>query len=119
MGEGATLDVSQAALDSISAKGDNLRYGARPLQRVLQQHVLHPLSRMLLEEGGSTNHQDEVIQIRTRAEAERDELEFVTNNQNNRVDKNDIVIVRNKNHTVKDNHNHNEEKKTDDDLLEA
>mmetsp|Transcript_3204 Transcript_3204/g.4878 ORF Transcript_3204/g.4878 Transcript_3204/m.4878 type:complete len:223 (-) Transcript_3204:71-739(-) len=145
---GIGLDVSPAALDVISARGYNIRYGARPLQRVLNKEVLHPLSRMILEEGGGVvpiirEVDDEIIRVRTRAEAERNNNNNNNNeNENNNnhfgflsstkeqdaVDKNDIVILRN--HPIsKDNNNNNEimsddetTKKTSeegDDLLEA
>ena len=48
-GQNMTLDVSDVALSCISDKGYDVRYGARPLKRVLNSMVLNPLSQLVLE----------------------------------------------------------------------
>jgi ATP-dependent Clp protease ATP-binding subunit ClpB len=49
----AKLTVSPNARAWISEEGYDEAYGARELRRVVQTHVLHPLSRLLLSEGVS------------------------------------------------------------------
>ena len=44
-----TLEVSNEAKDKLATQGYDVRYGARPLARTIQNHVLAPLSRKLLE----------------------------------------------------------------------
>ena len=61
------LDVSKAAASSIADIGYDPRYGARPLKRCVQSHVLNPLSKLVLE---STVLEGETIRVRTRGEAE-------------------------------------------------
>ncbi|ACI64234.1 member of the clp superfamily, large regulatory subunit, partial [Thalassiosira pseudonana CCMP1335] len=48
-GQNMTLDVSHVALECLAEKGYDIRYGARPLKRVLNRDILHPLSRLVLE----------------------------------------------------------------------
>ena len=43
------LDVSEAALDQIAARGYDPTYGARPLKRVIQQQIENPLALELLK----------------------------------------------------------------------
>jgi ATP-dependent Clp protease ATP-binding subunit ClpB len=43
-----TLDVSSAAASSVADIGYDPRYGARPLKRCVQSHVLNPLSKLVL-----------------------------------------------------------------------
>eukprot|EP00590_Aulacoseira_subarctica_P003612 CAMPEP_0172438648 /NCGR_PEP_ID=MMETSP1064-20121228/72905_1 /TAXON_ID=202472 /ORGANISM="Aulacoseira subarctica , Strain CCAP 1002/5" /LENGTH=912 /DNA_ID=CAMNT_0013187215 /DNA_START=64 /DNA_END=2804 /DNA_ORIENTATION=+ len=61
------LDVSKAAVESLSDQGYDVRYGARPLKRVLTREVLNPMSRLILEGGLVDGDQ---VRVRTRAEAE-------------------------------------------------
>lgn len=49
-GRKITLDVDDAAKDWLGAAGVSPLYGARPLSGVLQNHVLIPLSRFIIEE---------------------------------------------------------------------
>jgi ATP-dependent Clp protease ATP-binding subunit ClpB len=65
-GQNMTLDVSEVALDCIAEKGYDIRYGARPLKRVLARDILNPLSKLLLE--GSVK-EGETVKVRTRGEA--------------------------------------------------
>jgi ATP-dependent Clp protease ATP-binding subunit ClpB len=62
-----TLVVSDSAKDVISEQGYDVRYGARPLKRVLNRELLNPLSRLVLE--GAVLDGDTVY-VKTRAEAE-------------------------------------------------
>lgn len=94
-GQNMKLDVSQLALDCLSEKGYDVRYGARPLKRVLAQDVLNPLSRLVLE-GGVLD--GDMVRVRTRGEAERNqEKNFFgyISSSNNEDDKNAVVIMRN------------------------
>ena len=43
------LEVPEAALDWLAAEGFDPHYGARPLKRLIQQEVVNPLSRMVLQ----------------------------------------------------------------------
>merc|ERR1712130_1013919 len=123
-GQNMSLDVSSCALESLSERGYNVRYGARPLKRVLNQELLHPLSRMILEGGV---REDEIVRIRTRAEAEslskkenKQFFGFVTSSKNHANDLNDIVVLRN--HPVDSNEDEKsseENSSSDKDLLEA
>lgn len=42
--------MDDAARDWLGQAGFNPQYGARPLNRTIQNELLHPLSRMILEE---------------------------------------------------------------------
>ncbi len=46
--QGVQIELSSAAMDRLGELGYNPVYGARPLKRSLQQHLLTPLSRTLL-----------------------------------------------------------------------
>lgn len=46
-----TLDVSQAAKEWLGSHGYEPVFGARPLNRVIQQRVLNPLAKLLLDGG--------------------------------------------------------------------
>lgn len=48
---GITLEVSDEALDWIANLGFDVKFGARPLKRVIQRHISDPLSMKLLESG--------------------------------------------------------------------
>lgn len=97
-GQNMSLDVSDNAKSMLAELGYDYRYGARPLKRTLNQQLLNPLSRLLLE--GAVK-EGESVRVRTRAEAER-ELEesgrvsygWVTSNPSS-DGKNDIVVMRN------------------------
>ena len=43
------FDISSEALDWLAQLGYDISYGARPLRRVIQRHLVNPLSTMLLE----------------------------------------------------------------------
>ena len=45
---GVTLELTDAALDKLTAEGYDRAYGARPLRREVQRTVENPLSRMIL-----------------------------------------------------------------------
>jgi hypothetical protein len=85
-------------LDCISERGYDVRYGARPLKRVLTRDILNPLSRVVLD-GGVVD--GETVRVRTRAEAEKFSKEhpdisfgYISSDKDS-VDKNDVVIMRN------------------------
>jgi ATP-dependent Clp protease ATP-binding subunit ClpB len=62
---GMHFDVSRGAVQEIGDLGYDPRYGARPLSRALQNHVLNPLSRLVLE---GTVRDGETVRVRTRGE---------------------------------------------------
>jgi len=98
-GQNMTLDVSDASLGCISELGYDVRYGARPLKRVLAKSVLNPLSRLVLE--GSVLEGD-TVRVRTRGEVNllkksSDEISWIGVNEGDVdvEDRNDILILRN------------------------
>jgi ATP-dependent Clp protease ATP-binding subunit ClpB len=99
-GQNMTLDVSDNAAMVLAEMGYDVRYGARPLKRVLARELLNPLSRLVLE--GAVRSGD-TVRVRTRAEAEIEQsaasndaakLGWISSNEHS-SSKNDIVIVRN------------------------
>jgi ATP-dependent protease Clp ATPase subunit len=107
-GQNMTLDVSSTAQDVLAEQGYDVRYGARPLKRVLNRELLNPLSRLVLE--GAVKGGD-VVRVRTRAEAEKRQkastagasdaegkttvsLGWISSNPSS-DNKNDVVIIRN------------------------
>ncbi|HET6879716.1 MAG TPA: AAA family ATPase [Pirellulales bacterium] len=48
---GLTIEPGDRLVEHVAALGSDARYGARPLQRVLERHVVSPLSRWLLLHG--------------------------------------------------------------------
>ena len=54
------LEVSDEAKDNLAMQGYDVRYGARPLARTIQNNVLAPLSRKLLE---GTVREGDVVQV--------------------------------------------------------
>lgn len=96
-GQNMTLDVSDNAKSVIAEMGYDVRYGARPLKRVLARELLNPMSRLVLE--GAVVKGD-TVRVRTRAETEKEpkdrENAFGWISSNELSDnKNDIVIIRN------------------------
>eukprot|EP00804_Cyclotella_cryptica_P018613 CCRYP_011414-RA/>CCRYP_011414-RA protein AED:0.06 eAED:0.06 QI:43/1/1/1/1/1/4/139/963 len=99
-GQNMTLDVSHVALAAIAEKGYDVRYGARPLKRVLNKDILNPLSRLVLE--GSVVEGDKV-RVRTRGEAKsiakisEEPITWISSDGSNDDDgdRNDIVVLRN------------------------
>ncbi|GAA5896934.1 ATP-dependent Clp protease ATP-binding subunit [Sporobolomyces salmoneus] len=49
-GKDITLDVSKPALDFLASVGYHPAYGARPLNRAIQNELLHPLSKFIIDE---------------------------------------------------------------------
>ncbi|MFP6620232.1 MAG: AAA family ATPase [Pirellulaceae bacterium] len=47
--KGVELRIENSAIDVLRAEGYSPSYGARPLQRVVQQRITNPLARMMLE----------------------------------------------------------------------
>jgi ATP-dependent Clp protease ATP-binding subunit ClpB len=96
-GQNMVLDVSENALSMLAEMGYDVRYGARPLKRVLNRELLNPLSRLVLE--GAVRSGDKV-RVRTRSEAEQRqkagdaELGWICSNPAS-DNKNDVVILRN------------------------
>ena len=98
-GQNMTLDVSEAALRCISDLGYDVRYGARPLKRVLGRSVLNPLSRLVLE--GSVLEGD-TVRVRTRGEVLKStdntsDISWISSSDGDvdAEDRNDILILRN------------------------
>ncbi|KAL6634502.1 hypothetical protein ACP70R_027173 [Stipagrostis hirtigluma subsp. patula] len=71
--KGIGLDVADAALDVVlSSSGDQVRmYGARPIKRCLQKHVMTRISRMLVQEDV-----DDDCYVSVDADGEKKELVF-------------------------------------------
>lgn len=122
-GQNMSLDVSDNAATVLAEMGYDVRYGARPLKRVLARELLNPLSRLVLE--GAVRSGD-TVKVRTRAEAEIEQsaatddaakLGWISSNEHS-SSKNDIVIVRN--HAVLEKNIKESEETWDDDeyLLE-
>jgi ATP-dependent Clp protease ATP-binding subunit ClpB len=119
-GQNMTLDVSDTALRCISDKGYDVRYGARPLKRVLNSTVLNPLSHLVLE--GSVLEGD-TVRVRTRGEVESDNTSgprsWICSNDKDpdARDRNDIVLLRN-HETASDKENESETWDDEEFLLE-
>ena len=97
-GQNMTLDVSDVALGCISDKGYDVRYGARPLKRVLNSMVLNPLSQLVLE--GSVLEGD-TVRVRTRGEVNalmksNPDLSWASSSDEDVADRNDILLLRNR-----------------------
>ena len=117
-GQNMTLDVSDAALECIAEKGYDIRYGARPLKRVLAKDILNPLSKLLLE--GAVKEGD-TVKVRTRGEVKTiakssPEITWVSSSDDGfgKEDRNDILILRNH---EDDTRNTDEETWDDDEFL--
>mmetsp|Transcript_55059 Transcript_55059/g.117016 ORF Transcript_55059/g.117016 Transcript_55059/m.117016 type:complete len:295 (+) Transcript_55059:80-964(+) len=96
-GQNMTLDASDVASECIADRGYDVRYGARPLKRVLAKSVLNPLSRLVLE--GSVREGD-IVRVRTKAEAaslrkSAPGVSWIGSSGGDVEDRNDIVILRN------------------------
>jgi ATP-dependent Clp protease ATP-binding subunit ClpA len=99
-----TLQMSHNARMVLSEMGYDIRYGARPLKRVITREILNPLSRLLLE--GAVISGD-TVRVQTRAEAENEQRNHgtLTNTKSQSLgwicsnpvsnNKNDIVVMRN------------------------
>ena len=109
-----TLQISHNAQMVISEMGYDIRYGARPLKRVIAREILNPLSRLILE--GAVISGD-VVRIQTRAEGEIEQrnnhssndpstsLGWISSNPTSN-NKNDIIVMRN--HQAKGPNDHTE-----------
>jgi len=108
-GQNMTLDVSPASVDLLADKGYDVRYGARPLKRVLAHDVLNPLSRLVLD-GGVID--GDVVRVRTLDEGEalieQGGYGFISSSFDE--DKKVVVIMRNQ--------DANEEENDDEDRME-
>jgi len=98
-GQNMELEVSQAAKVCLAERGYDVRYGARPLKRVLVKEILNPLSRLVLE---GTIADEDHVRVVTRAEALKlqkdnpgDSFGWETGATKTSQDKNDVVILRN------------------------
>lgn len=97
-GHNMTIDCSSLAVDSLATKGYDMRYGARPLNRVLASDLLNPISRLVLDGGVADG---DVVRVRTRGEAEKlvneSEFEYVGFVASERFssEESDIVVMRN------------------------
>lgn len=90
------LDVSDSAKSCIAEKGYDVRYGARPLKRVLARDILNPLSRLVLE-GGVID--GDTVKVRTLGEVESSvtidsSISWISSSSDSE-DKNNVVILRN------------------------
>lgn len=104
-GQNMTLDVSDVALECIADQGYDVRYGARPLKRVLAKSVLNPLSRLVLE---SSVRDGDTVRVCTKGEAERlakscSDVSWISSNGGDVEDRNDVVILRNHDAAAMDN----------------
>eukprot|EP00977_Amphora_coffeiformis_P014488 scaffold4060_cov190-Amphora_coffeaeformis.AAC.22 len=102
-GQSMTLDVSPIAQSVLSEMGYDVRYGARPLKRVLTRQLLNPLSHLILE--GAIREGD-TVRVRSRAEAEKESRENTMGHGLGWIsanpysdNKNDVVILRNHENT--------------------
>jgi ATP-dependent Clp protease ATP-binding subunit ClpB len=97
------LDVSKEAASSIAETGYDPRYGARPLKRCVQSHILNPLSRLVLE---SSILEGETIRVRTLGEIKESKedishgwVSYRGNSSNNGAstdeDSDSVVVLRN------------------------
>lgn len=95
--QGVTLNVSSLAKERLADEGYDVRYGARPLKRVLNRWILNPLSRLVLEGGLLLSEEQgetqEVVKVRTVGELKEGEARsgWIGGNE-----KNDVVILRNR-----------------------
>ena len=102
-GQSMTLDVSSISRSVLSEMGYDVRYGARPLKRVLTRQLLNPLSHLILE--GAIREGD-TVRVRSRVEAEKEAKEntmghglgWMSANPYSE-NKNDVVILRNHENT--------------------
>jgi ATP-dependent Clp protease ATP-binding subunit ClpB len=115
------LHISNSAQMVISEMGYDIRYGARPLKRVIAREILNPLSRLILE--GAVISGD-TVRVQTRAEGEIElrnqtsndpstSLGWISSNPSSN-DKNDIIIMRN--HSIQES-NHPKESAIDEEYL--
>jgi ATP-dependent Clp protease ATP-binding subunit ClpC len=65
--KGVKLDLDQAAIDFLIAKGYSDDYGARPLRRAIERFIEDPLSEMLLRSGFTL---DKPVQVRVAADGQ-------------------------------------------------
>ena len=116
-GQSMTLDVSAIARSVLSEMGYDVRYGARPLKRVLTRQLLNPLSHLILE--GAIREGD-TVRVRSRAEAEKEAKEngyesslgWMSANPYSE-NKNDVVILRNHENTSGDDDDEDDEDNDD------
>jgi ATP-dependent Clp protease ATP-binding subunit ClpB len=57
--QGLQIEISEQAIDWMASLGFDPQYGARPVKRVLQQHVLNDLSKQIL--GGIISREQPVV----------------------------------------------------------
>eukprot|EP01083_Nonionella_stella_P203957 743841_1 len=105
-GQNMVLDISSNAKSSIAEKGYDIRYGARPLKRILAKDLLNPLSRLVLD-GGAID--GDVVKVRTLGEVQEMKkedplLSWVSGSSHlpkEDGDRNSVVILRNHARTKK------------------
>ena len=119
-GQNMSLDVSPIARSVLSEMGYDVRYGARPLKRVLTKQLLNPLSHLILE--GAIREGDTVY-VKSRAEAENqvkagqsNGLGWIAANPHSE-NKNDVVILRNHENTPDDDDDEGNDQEEDSPLL--
>ena len=102
-GQNMELDVTPEAVDCLANKGYDVRYGARPLKRVLARDLLNPLSRLVLEGGVIDGDQ---VRVRTMSQGENlidagdNHFGYITSSPDD--DENAVVIMRNHEMTTDD-----------------
>lgn len=72
-----TLDIEQDAIDWLARVGTDLVFGARPLHRAIQKHLLDPLARLVLQRDTTTT---DPMTVRVSVDTAHDRLhvEMVT-----------------------------------------
>ncbi|KAJ1401662.1 ATPases with chaperone activity, ATP-binding subunit, partial [Ochromonadaceae sp. CCMP2298] len=55
-GRGVELVASEGALRLLALQGTDLRYGARPMKRLVQSALLNPLATLMLQERVAEGH---------------------------------------------------------------
>jgi ATP-dependent Clp protease ATP-binding subunit ClpA len=90
-GHNMGFECSDLAIQSLSERGFDLRYGARPLKRVLTKELLNPISMMILDGGVK---EGETVRVMTRGEAENLTADYICGDKIS-SDRNNIAIIRN------------------------
>ena len=85
---GVDLQVDQTAIELIAKSSRDVRYGARPIQRYLQQNVAVPLADRLLRYASTE-------EVRAQVSAEDDRLKFDVKSQEGASKKSKVQPVKN------------------------
>lgn len=97
-GQNMSLNVSPKAMDSIANEGYDVRYGARPLRRVLAKRILNPLSKLVLE-GGVIDGDEVKVRTKEESKGSNECYGWISSSglgyDDEGGDMNDIVLMRN------------------------